>query len=127
MRKASTLVGALAALGALAVPWVHYGDIDFYAYSTPAALVCVCSAALLYACVFSGARAAQVIGIGAALTAIGFAAYFVLNHKNASAFFDGPAPAVAPRLGMGPFLAALSAASSLPALLHRDTEPATAR
>ncbi|WP_101256181.1 hypothetical protein [Streptomyces barkulensis] len=127
MRKASALIGALAALGSLAVPWVHYGDTDFHVYSAPASLVYVCSAALLCACVFFGTRTAQAIGIGAALTAVGFAVYFMLDHENASAFFDGPVPAVAPRLGVGPFLALLGAVSALPALLRRKPEPAASR
>ncbi|MCG3043473.1 hypothetical protein ACLIYM_22615 [Streptomyces fenghuangensis] len=127
MRKASALIGALAALGSLAVAWVHYGDIEFYVHSAPAAPVYICSAALLCTCVFFGTSTARMIGIGAALTAFGFAVYFMLGHENASAFFDGPVPAVAPRLGAGPFLAVLSAASALPALLRRKPEPAASR
>ncbi|MFE2291242.1 hypothetical protein [Streptomyces sp. NPDC059452] len=119
MRKVSASVGIVAALASLVVPWVYYGDIGFYVYSALVASIYVCAVALLCVCTFLGSRLAQVVGVGAGLAVVGFTVSFLFSYNDPSVFFDGPVPAVIPHLGVGPFLALLSAAFALPVLLRR--------
>lgn len=90
---------------AIFVPWASYGDIDVKLHRFPAWYVYVAAALVMHGCVPLRSVAGRVVGaIACVVAAVTTVVLFTL-HDNASALFDGPVPAVAPRPGLGALFA----------------------
>ncbi|MGC5031047.1 hypothetical protein [Micromonospora sp. DT229] len=115
------VAACVSVLSVLVIPWGWYGTISISAWRLPYWGLHLVAVAVAYACALwtlltSPKRiSALVLAAAAGVLVVGATVFVALGYNNASALFDEWIPMVNPRLGSGPFVAALAALAALAA------------